>query len=234
VESDHKIEAVGSVKQAWTQLVENVRIPGIRMSFWTHFVTQPTTTSVTLLWAVPYLVTAEGEHIEFVAFILTAMVVFGLLTGPLVAEVCARAPHFRTRLVYVTVGLTVLAWLAMLLMPGKSPSWLLLICFLVISIGGPASMVAFDFTKDFVPKERLGSANGFANVGGFLASFIMMYLTGLVIDLLHNPESGIDRYNIDSFRWAFATQFLVIAVGLFYFRRERLKALNVPKAGNNS
>lgn len=234
VESDHKIEAVGSVKQAWTQLVENVRIPGIRMSFWTHFVTQPTTTSVTLLWAVPYLVTAEGQPIEFVAFILTAMVVFGLLTGPLVAEVCARAPHFRTRLVYVTVGLTVLAWLVMLLMPGKSPSWLLLICFLVISIGGPASMVAFDFTKDFVPKERLGSANGFANVGGFLASFIMMYLTGLVIDLLHNPESGIDRYNIDSFRWAFATQFLVIAVGLFYFRRERLKALNVPKAGNNS
>ncbi|MEY3933549.1 MAG: hypothetical protein RLZZ606_148 [Actinomycetota bacterium] len=234
VESDHKIEAVGSVKQAWTQLVENVRIPGIRMSFWTHFVTQPTTTSVTLLWAVPYLVTAEGQPIEFVAFILTAMVVFGLLTGPLVAEVCARAPHFRTRLVYVTVGLTVLAWLVMLLMPGKSPSWLLLICFLVISIGGPASMVAFDFTKDFVPKERLGSANGFANVGGFLASFIMMYLTGLVIDLLHNPESGIDRYNIDSFRWAFATQFLVIAVGLFYFRRERLRALNVPKAGNNS
>lgn len=234
VESDHKIEAVGSVKQAWTQLVENVRIPGIRMSFWTHFVTQPTTTSVTLLWAVPYLVTAEGQPIEFVAFILTAMVVFGLLTGPLVAEVCARAPHFRTRLVYVTVGLTVLAWLVMLLMPGKSPSWLLLICFLVISIGGPASMVAFDFTKDFVPKERLGSANGFANVGGFLASFIMMYLTGLVIDLLHNPESGIDRYNIDSFRWAFATQFLVIAVGLFYFRRERLNALNVPKAGNNS
>jgi MFS family permease len=234
VEGEHKIEAVGSVKQAWTQLVENVRIPGIRMSFWTHFVTQPTTTSVTLLWAVPYLVTAEGQPIEFVAFILTAMVIFGLLTGPLVAEVCARAPHFRARLVYVTVGLTVLAWLAMLLMPGKSPSWLLLICFLVISIGGPASMVAFDFTKDFVPKERLGSANGFANVGGFLASFIMMYLTGLVIDLLHNPESGIDRYNIDSFRWAFATQFLVIAVGLFYFRRERLKALNVPKAGNNS
>jgi MFS family permease len=228
-ESQHNVHAANSVKQAWKQLVENVRIPGIRMSFWTHFVTQPTTTSVSLLWAVPYLVTAEGQPLEFVAFILTAMVAFGFLTGPVIAEICARAPQYRTRLVYVNVGLTVLAWLVMLLMPGKSPSWLLLVCFLVISIGGPASMVAFDFSKDFVPKERLGSANGFANVGGFLASFVMMYLTGLVIDLLHNPESGIDRYNIESFRWAFATQFIVIAVGLFYFRRESRKALNPSK-----
>lgn len=228
-ETQHNVQAANSVKQAWKQLVENVRIPGIRMSFWTHFVTQPTTTSVSLLWAVPYLVTAEGQPLEFVAFILTAMVAFGFLTGPVIAEICARAPQFRTRLVYVNVGLTVLAWLVMLLVPGKSPSWLLLVCFLVISIGGPASMVAFDFSKDFVPKERLGSANGFANVGGFLASFVMMYLTGLVIDLLHNPESGIDRYNIESFRWAFATQFIVIAVGLFYFRRESRKALNPSK-----
>ena len=228
-ESQHNVQAANSVKQAWKQLVENVRIPGIRMSFWTHFVTQPTTTSVSLLWAVPYLVTAEGQPLEFVAFILTAMVAFGFLTGPVIAEICARVPQYRTRLVYVNVGLTVLAWLVMLLVPGKSPSWLLLVCFLVISIGGPASMVAFDFSKDFVPKERLGSANGFANVGGFLASFVMMYLTGLVIDLLHNPESGIDRYNIESFRWAFATQFIVIAVGLFYFRRESRKALNPSK-----
>ena len=228
-ETQHNVQAANSVKQAWKQLVENVHIPGIRMSFWTHFVTQPTTTSVSLLWAVPYLVTAEGQPLEFVAFILTAMVAFGFLTGPVIAEICARAPQYRTRLVYVNVGMTVLAWLVMLLVPGKSPSWLLLVCFLVISIGGPASMVAFDFSKDFVPKERLGSANGFANVGGFLASFVMMYLTGLAIDLLHNPESGIDRYNIESFRWAFATQFIVIAVGLFYFRRESRKALNLSK-----
>jgi sugar phosphate permease len=90
-------------------------------------------------------------------------------------------------------------------------------------------MVAFDYSKDFVPKERLGSANGFANVGGFLATFIMMYLTGLVIDLLHDPASGLDRYNIESFRWGFASQFLVIAVGLVFFTRERRKSLNISK-----
>ena len=220
---------MNSVKQAWGQLVENVRIPGIRMSFWTHFTTQPTTTSVGLLWAVPYLVTAQGQKLEFVAFILSAMVGFGFITGPIIAEICARAPQHRTKLVYSVVGLTVLAWVVLLAMPGSSPSWLLLACFLVISIGGPASMVAFDFSKDFVPKQSLGSANGFANVGGFLSTLIMMYLTGLVIDLLYDPNSGVDRYNLESFRWGFAAQFLVIAVGLFFFTKESRKALKTSK-----
>jgi sugar phosphate permease len=87
--------------------------------------------------------------------------------------------------------------------------------------------VAFDFSKDFAPKQRLGSANGFANVGGFLATFIMMYLTGLVIDLLHDPSSGLDRYNVDSFRWGFAAQFIVIAVGLVFFTLERRRTLRI-------
>jgi MFS family permease len=227
--SSGKSLAVNSLKQAWEQLVQNVRIPGIRMSFWTHFTTQPTTTSVSLLWAVPYLVTAEGQPLGFVAFILSAMVVFGFITGPIIAEVCARAPRLRARMVYGVVSLTVAAWIVLLAMPGKSPSWLLLVCFLLISIGGPASMIAFDFSKDFVPKERLGSANGFANVGGFLATFVMMYLTGLVIDLLYDPSSGVDRYNVESFRWGFAAQFLVIAVGVVFFRKEHRRVQELAK-----
>jgi MFS family permease len=221
----NKVHAVNSLGQAWGQLVENVRNPGIRMAFWTHFTTQPTTTSVSLLWAVPYLVTAEGQPLEFAATTLSLMVVFGFITGPIIAEICARAPQYRARLVYGVVATTALAWLVLMLVPGKSPSWLLLLCFLVISIGGPASMIAFDYSKDMVSKERLGSANGFANVGGFLATFIMMYLTGLVIDLLHDPDSGISRYNVDSFRWGFAAQFLVIAVGLVFYTKERRNSI---------
>jgi MFS family permease len=225
----HENPSVISLRKAFDQLVENVRNPGIRMAFWTHFSTQPTTTSVALLWAVPYLVTAEGMSHEFAALTLTLMVVFGFVTGPIIAEICARAPQLRARLVYSVVALTVGAWLVLLLVPGKASSGLLLVCFLLISIGGPASMVAFDFSKDYAPKERLGSANGFANVGGFLATFVMMYLTGLVIDLLHDPSSGLDRYNVDSFRWGFAAQFLVIAVGIFFFTMEKRKAASIQR-----
>jgi MFS family permease len=226
-EASKHVQQVVSLKAAINQLVENVRSPGIRMAFWTHFSTQPTTTSISLLWAVPYLVTAEGQSHEFAALTLTLMVLFGFVTGPIIAEVCARAPQLRGTLVYSVVGSTVAAWLVLLLVPGKASSVLLLACFLVISIGGPASMVAFDFSKDFAPKQRLGSANGFANVGGFLATFIMMYLTGLVIDLLHDPSSGLDRYNVDSFKWGFAAQFIVIAVGLVFFTLERRKTLRI-------
>ena len=226
-EASKHVQQVVSLKAAINQLVENVRSPGIRMAFWTHFSTQPTTTSISLLWAVPYLVTAEGQSHEFAALTLTLMVLFGFVTGPIIAEVCARAPQLRGTLVYSVVGSTVAAWSILLLVPGKASSVLLLACFLVISIGGPASMVAFDFSKDFAPKQRLGSANGFANVGGFLATFIMMYLTGLVIDLLHDPSSGLDRYNVDSFRWGFAAQFIVIAVGLVFFTLERKKTLRI-------
>ena len=226
-EASKHVQQVVSLKAAINQLVENVRSPGIRMAFWTHFSTQPTTTSISLLWAVPYLVTAEGQSHEFAALTLTLMVLFGFVTGPIIAEVCARAPQLRGTLVYSVVGSTVAAWLVLLLVPGKASSVLLLACFLVISIGGPASMVAFDFSKDFAPKQRLGSANGFANVGGFLATFIMMYLTGLVIDLLYDPSSGLERYNVDSFRWGFASQFIVIAVGLVFFTLERRKTLRI-------
>ena len=212
-----------SLKLATQQLVENIRNPGIRMSFWTHYVTQPTTTSVALLWAVPFLVTAQGQSHDFAAATLTAMVLFGFVTGPVIGTICARAPHLRATLVYSVVSLTTTAWIVILAMPSRSPSWLLFICFLAISVGGPASMIAFDFSKDIVPKARLGTANGFANVGGFLATFIMMYLTGLVIDLIHGSSGTLERYTVEAFRWGFAAQLLVVAVGVVFFTIERRK-----------
>lgn len=216
-----------SLKLATQQLIENIRNPGIRMSFWTHYVTQPTTTSIALLWAVPFLVTAEGQSHDFAAATLTAMVLFGLITGPIIGAICAKAPQFRARLVYSVVALTTTTWIVLLSVPGRAPSWLLFVSFLLISIGGPASMIAFDFSKDIVPKARLGTANGFANVGGFLATFIMMYLTGLVIDLIQGATGSSERYTVEAFRWGFATQLVVVAIGVVFFTVERKKFMKI-------
>ncbi|NDC19088.1 MAG: hypothetical protein EBZ87_02315 [Microbacteriaceae bacterium] len=95
-------------------------------------------------------------------------------------------------------------------------------------------MIAFDFTKDIVSKDRLGSANGFANVGGFLASFVMMYLTGLVIDVVQATTGSAERYTIEAFRWGFASQLLVIGVGLTFFTLERRKHLLLASDSGNS
>jgi MFS family permease len=232
-EHEHLRHQAASIKIATSQLLENMRNPGIRMAFWTHFVTQPTTTSVSLLWAVPFLVSAEGQSHEFASLTLTAMVLFGLVTGPLIGLVCSKYPQKRALLVYCVVAMNSLTWLLLLAIPDRANSSVLLVCFLLISIGGPASLVAFDYTKDIAPKSRLGSANGFANVGGFLASFVMMYLTGLIIDLVQQATSSTQRFTLVGFRFGFASQLLVVAIGITFFTLERRKYLRIMRESGN-
>jgi MFS family permease len=223
----HEAHSIPSIQVATKQLVENIKNPGIRMAFWTHFVTQPTTTSVSLLWAVPFLVSAESQSHDFAALTLTSMVIFGLITGPIIGRICAKHPEKRALLVYSVVALSTITWLVLLAMPDQVPASFLYVCFLLISIGGPASMVAFDFTKDIAPKARLGSANGFANVGGFLASFVMMYLTGLVIDIVQGVTGSSERFTLLGFRWGFASQLIIVAIGIAFFTLERRKFLKI-------
>jgi len=229
-DDDHRSEVrtkkAVSLKQATAQLVENVKHPGVRLSFWTHFITQPTTTSIQLLWAVPFLVTAQGQSHDFASFILTAMVVFGFITGPVIGYLCAKYPQHRSLVVYSVVIAIMLTWIWMSSFSSAIPAWLLVIMFLVISVGGPASMIAFDYSKDMVPKSKLGSANGFANVGGFLATFVMMYLVGLVIDIVHSGSGVEERYTIPAFQIGFLAQLIVVAIGLIFFTLElgKLKA----------
>lgn len=231
---DKSTHKVVSLKIATAQLVENIKHPGVRLAFWTHFVTQPTTTSVMLLWAVPFIVTAQGQSLEFASLVLSAMVFFGFITGPIIGGLCAKRPQIRALIVYVTVAAIAMVWVFICLQTAPIPAELLLICFMIISVGGPASMIAFDFSKDMVPKSKLGSANGFANVGGFLATFVMMYLTGLAIDLVQASTGSAERYTVQGFQLGFATQLLVVGLGITFFTIERRKYLKMSrKIGNN-
>jgi hypothetical protein len=56
------------------------------------------------------------------------------------------------------------------------------------------------------------------NVGGFLASFVMMFLIGVLLDLQDGWRraggAASDLYALDSFRVGFAVQFLIVGVGV--------------------
>ena len=65
--------------------------------------------------------------------------------------------------------------------PSAAPLWLLTLLVIVISVGGPGSMVGFDFARTFNPSATLGTAQGMVNMGGFLASLLVMQAMGLVI-----------------------------------------------------
>ena len=94
-----------------------------------------------------------------------------------------------------------------------------------LAIGGPGSMIGFDFARTYNPGHRLGTATGIVNVGGFIASLVSMYLIGVVLDILNaRGFSGGDLYALESFRIALAVQFFVMAVGVAGILRTRAQA----------
>ncbi len=92
----------------------------------------------------------------------------------------------------------------------------------VVGIGGPASMIGFDFGRTFNPTHRLGTAIGLINQGGFLASLILVLAIGLVLDW-RTPGSGA-AYSPGAFVWAMSCQYGLWAIGLVQLIRYRTKA----------
>jgi hypothetical protein len=92
------------------------------------------------------------------------------------------------------------------------------------------SMIAFDYTKGFVNKSRLGSASGFVNIGGFTATFSMMFLAGVILDVVKastfSSTGEADLYSLVGFKWAMSVQFLALVLGTSMFLVERRKARN--------
>lgn len=200
--------------------------PGTRLGLWTHFTTQFSITAMVVLWGYPFFVQGEGLTKAQAGLLLTVATVAGLISGPLIGSFVARHPFHRSSMVLGIVTLIVTTWTAVLLWPGAAaPIWLLVGLMLVLGIGGPASMVGFDFVRTFNPPHRLGGATGIVNQGGFIASLLTIVAVGLVLDW-RTPGGGT-AYTPDTFRIAMATQYVVWAVGvtqiLRYRRRTRVQ-----------
>lgn len=147
----------------------------------------------------------------------------GLLLGLFLGWLASNFPQLRVRVVIFVSTSIIIAWVVMALLPGKAPAWLLVILVFVIATGGPASMLALDFSRNFTPKERLGSANGFVNVGGFLATFTTMAIAGWILDLFQQTSGASTPFTLDGFRWAMSAQIVVLGFGLAMFLKELRK-----------
>jgi MFS family permease len=194
----------------FANLRKNLRVPVTWLAFFTHFSTQATGTTFALLWGVPFMVSALGLARAEAGGFLTLFVVTNAACGPLIGLFCARFPNYRQLFTLTLVSAIVLVWLSLVLFPGQTPIWLLAVVVLLIGVGGPASMIAFDYSKERFPPEELGVTNGLINVGGFLASLMMMWLIGFCLDTL----GGANVYSLDNFRVAFALPLLVSLVGI--------------------
>ncbi|MHA7283793.1 MFS transporter [Arthrobacter sp. TMS2-4] len=196
-----------SLAAAWNQ-------PGTRLGLWTHFTIQFPGTVFVLMWGYPYLVRAEKVGEGAASGLMTLFVAVGIVCGPLLGRYVGRHPLRRSTMVLAIAALMAAAWLSVLLYPGPAPLPLLTLLVVALAVGGPGSMIAFDFARTFNPAARMGTATGIVNIGGFMASLLTMFAIGTVLDvLLANGFSQGDLYALPSFRLAMSVQLLVLAVG---------------------
>ncbi|GAA2222230.1 MFS transporter [Herbiconiux moechotypicola] len=210
-----------SFREALGGLAQTARRPGTQLGFWSHYTTQSSGTVFALFWGFPFMVYALGIEPGAASLLLVVIVATGLVAGPLLGLLTARFPMRRSNVVLAITALLAVVWAAVLLWPGVPPIWLLVVLLVALGIGGPGSLIGFDFARSFNPIRSLGSANGIVNVGGFTASFVTMFLIGVVLDVLSDTGVSMTLYALDSFRWAFAVQYLVIGFGVVMLLRAR-------------
>lgn len=193
--------------------------PGTRLGFWMHFSTQFSATTLGMLWGYPYFVRGEGRSEAAAGVLLTVMVVAVMTAGPVLGWRITVRPWHRSTLVLGIVGTIVAAWTVVLAWPGPAPFWLLLVLVVVTGVGGPASMIGFDLGRTSNPSERLASATGIINQGGFYASLVLVVAIGVILDW-RTPGSST-AYTPEAFRWAMSFQYVLWALGLTQVWRYR-------------
>jgi MFS family permease len=199
------------------------------MAFWVHFTLQSAPSVFALLWGYPFLVSAQGLSPEIASGVLSSFVIIGFFVGPFVSWYCAKYPKRRSNLVLGMIFLLASLWSVVIFLPGQTPFIFLLLLAVVLASSGSTSMVAFDYVRSFVPKNRMGTASGFVNVGGFLATFSMMFIAGLILDAVQafrvkNGEVEPALFSQIAFKWAMTVQLAALAIGCAGFLYERSKA----------
>ncbi|MCX5200146.1 MFS transporter [Streptomyces sp. NBC_00237] len=195
------------------QIAAAWREPGTRLGMWVHFTTQFPAMVFLLLWGMPFLVEAQGMSRAAAGELLTLVVLSNMAIGLVYGQVIGRHHAARVPLALGTVAATALLWGATIAYPGEHvPMWLLITLCVVLGACGPASMIGFDFARPANPPERQGTASGIVNMGGFIASMTTLLAVGVLLD-----ATG------DNYRIAFASVFVLQAVGLTQILRLRTR-----------
>lgn len=219
------------LRQIWPKVREAWSVPGTRLGFWAHFSTMSTPAVLGLLWGYPYLVQAQGMSANAASSTLGVLVIGGIVTGPVIGGLFSRNPVWRMPISVGFLGFALAGWAVLLLWPGgRVPVPVIAAVFLVLTVGGPISGVAFALARDYNPAHRQSTASGLVNVGGFLAVTATALGVGVLLDLVEGvlvPASA--------FRVALSFCVLVLVLGgwrmLVWWRRARAAVLEAEERG---
>jgi hypothetical protein len=213
-------EVVGRVTASWRQ-------PATRLGFWSHFTTQFSGNTFALLWGYPFLVEAQGRSPGTAGGLLTVQVVVSMLVGPALGRLTAGWPRRRSILTLGIVAVTAAVWAAVLALAHPAPFGLLLVLVLVLGTNGPGSMVGMDYARTHNPVERIGSASGIVNMGGFIATLLTLGAMGLVLGSASGHGAA---FTVGDFRGAFAVQYLFWLAGTVMIVRSRRRLRQLQAA----
>jgi MFS family permease len=213
---------VKDVRTIGRDLLLSWRDPGTRLGLWSHFTAQFGANVMGLLWGYPFFVHAEHTGRTAAGTLLSLLVVTQMVGGPLVGGYIARNPWQRSTVVLGIVSAMATMWGVVLLWPGDAPLWLLTVLVVATGLGGPGSMVGFDVARTFTPASRLGSATGIVNVGGFVASLLVVLAIGMLLDVF-TPGASTD-YSPRAYSWAMSAQFVGWLLGGLQVWRYRGRA----------
>lgn len=215
----HTDQVSPTMRDIAQQVAAAFRHPGTRLGLWTHFTTQYSGTAFALLWGYPFLVSGQGLSPRTAGLLLTTFVIAGMAVGPVFGQLVGRHPLRRSWLVLGIISVAVVIWTAVLAWPGRAPLWLLVLLVLGLALGGPGSMIGFDFARTFNPPGRMGSATGIVNIGGFVASLLTIFAIGVVLDAASG--GGRESYGLGAFKLAWCVQYVVWGFGVFGILRTR-------------
>lgn len=203
------------VKAVWMR-------PGTRLGFFGHMGTQFSMMVFVLLWGMPYLVSAQGLSTATAGTLMTVFVLCTIGIGPIVGILTMRHPMRRSWMLLGIIAANVTVWTAVLAQPGPAPLWLLVVLVVVLAADGPGSVIGFDIARTSNPRTSLGVAQSMVNVGGFLATLLVLAAMGAILTSMggFTPEAFRVAWLVQYPIWAFA----VVAVLVTRRKARRLDA----------
>jgi len=234
VTENHVNEHHVNVKARLKHLRADVKLPATKAAFWVHFAWNSPATVVLLLWGIPFLQQAQGLDRQVALGLLSSFVLVGLVFGTFLAWLCSNRPDLRRRTLELSAAFLFVAWVAVILWPGHAPLWLLIVWATATAGSGSTSMISFDYSRQYAPRRALGSINGYVNVGGFSASFSMMFIIGVALDLYYEfvgKNAELQLYSLQGFKLAFCIVPLVL---IFGYWRYRVSERKMTAAANSS
>ena len=211
--------AAHGVREAWAE-------PGTRLGFWLGFMALFSGMTFGVMWGYPFLTVGQGLSPGSAGALMLGLALAGLVYGVTLGTFMAHHPYYRSLIAIGVVLVVAAIWAVVLLWPGRAPLWLLVV--LVLSVPAPTigAVMTFDIARTSNPPRRLGSAIGVVNGGAFLGTLTAVMAIGLVLQV--TTPGGSTDYSLDSFKSAFATQYVLWAIGIVQtlrYRRRTIRAL---------